>query len=137
MALKETRHHYPGGRRGQRTGKPRRAQEIETAPDDIDTDVEERHEESCVVLDHCTRPRGLKDLTETLESVPDQEHTDRSGLFRRDHLQYIKRDDADEHHWEDQEGPGRCEGGQIVGFVEPDHEHGEAYEERESNIDPE
>ena len=86
---------------------------------------------------HRTRVGGLEERTKTLESVPNQEYTDRSGLFRWYHSQHIKRDDADEHHWEYQEGPGRCEGGQIVGLVEPDHEHRETDEEREGNIDPE
>jgi hypothetical protein len=81
--------------------------------------------------------RGLNDRTEALESVSNQEHTDCSRLFRGDHSQHIKRDDADEHHGENQECPGRCESGQIVGFIEPDHEHWEADEERERNVDPE
>ena len=81
--------------------------------------------------------RGEETRTETLESVSDQEHTNCSGLFRGNHSQYVKRNNADEHHGEDQEGPGRCKGGQIVGFVEPDHEHRETDKKRKGNVDPE
>ena len=83
------------------------------------------------------RAREAEDRTETLESVSDQEHTDCSGVFWWDDSQHIERDDTDEHHWEDQESPGRCEGGQIMGFIEPDHEHGERDEDGECNVDPE
>ena len=83
------------------------------------------------------RVRGLNDRTKALESVSNQEYANCSGIFWWDHSQHIKCDDADEHQGEDQEGPSRCEGGQIVGFVEPDHEHGETDEERERNVDPE
>ena len=79
----------------------------------------------------------MKERTQALESISNQEHANRSGLLRRDHSQHIERNDANEHHGEDQEGPSRCEGGQVVGFIVPDHEHGETDEERERNVDPE
>ena len=135
MALKETRHHYPSDERGQNAGPSSGCSS--DVPNDIDTHVEESHEESYVASSQHQWAKGSKRRTQALKSVSNQEHANRSGLLRRNHSQYIKRDDADEHHGEDQEGPSRCEGGQVMGFIEPDHEHGETHEERERNVDPE
>ena len=92
----------------------------EHSPDDIDADIEKCHEES-----------------ESLEGVTDKQDTDCSGVLRRDDLEYIEGDDSDKHHGENQERPGRGEGPEIVGFVEPDHEHGDANDEGGGEVNPE
>ena len=89
-------------------------------PDDIDADVEKRHEES-----------------EPLESVTNKQDTDRSAVFHRDDLEHVEGDDSDKHHGKNQERPGGGEGLEIVGFIEPDHEHGEADDEGDGEVDPE
>ena len=102
-------------------GKYKRKQpDRQHSPDDVDADVEKRHEEP-----------------ESLEGVTDKQDTDRSGIFGRDHLQNVEGDDSDKHHGENQECPGRSEGFEIVGFVKPDHEHWDTDDEGEGEVDPE
>ena len=91
----------------------------EYGPDDIDADVEKCHEES-----------------ETLEGITDEQDTDCSAFIGRDDLEHVEGDDADKHQGEYQEGPGRGESLEVMGVVEPDHEHGEADDDGNGEVDP-
>ena len=71
-----------------------------------------------------------------MESITDKQDTDCSGFFGWDDLENVEGDDSDKHHGENQERPGGGEGLEVVGVVEPDHEHGERDYEREDQVDP-
>lgn len=72
-----------------------------------------------------------------MEGVADKQDTNCLGFFDRNDLEHVEGDDTDKHHGEDQERPGGGEGREVMGFIEPDHEHGDADEERDGEIDPE
>lgn len=71
-----------------------------------------------------------------MESITDKQDTNCSAFVGRDDLEHVEGDDADEHHREYQEGPSRGEGLEVVGVVEPDHQHWEADEEGNGEVDP-
>ena len=72
-----------------------------------------------------------------MKGVTDEQDTDCSTFLGWDDLENIEGNDTDKHHGENQERPGGSEGPEIMGFVEPDHEHGEADEESKGDVDPE
>ncbi|KAG8762898.1 hypothetical protein FRC12_008805 [Ceratobasidium sp. 428] len=73
----------------------------------------------------------------TLEYITNKENTNATRVRDWDNLESVEGDDTDKHHGEDEEGPCRSECFNVVGFVEPDHEHGEAHANSKDDIDPE
>ena len=72
-----------------------------------------------------------------MEGVTDKQDANCFAIIDRDDLEHVEGDDSDKHHREDQERPGGGERLEIMGFIEPDHEHGEADEEGDGEVDPE